>query len=91
MTTNLEVYFAVIGVLNVPDDMNGIAVQTIGHGQIEAEGIDLQRFLTLVQGQRDAVLTFANNRKFLVAGKTVTRQMILFAIYAVGVVLNTAY
>ena len=48
MTANLEVYLAVVGVLHVPDDMYAVAFQPVGDGQIETEGIHLQRLLRLV-------------------------------------------
>ena len=85
----LEVNLLGVGILDMPNDMNLIAFQTIGDGQIEVIGIDLQRLLALMEGKGHLVVGLANKREVHVAGKTMTRQMILATINPIGLVVNT--
>ena len=75
----------------MPDDVNPVAFQPVGHGKVEAERIHLQRLFALVQSQCDTVVTLSDDGKVLVAGKAMAWQVILLALHAVGVVLHAAY
>lgn len=90
MTSYLEVDFTGIVVADMPDDANLIVVEDIADGEGEVVGVDLVRLLGGLEGESDFALTLVNQLKLGVAGKTVTWQMVFFAIYAIGPVVNTA-
>ena len=56
----LEVNLLGVGILDMPNDMNLIAFQTIGDGQIEVIGIDFQRFFRLMKGKGHLILCLTN-------------------------------
>ena len=91
MTAYLEMNLAGVGILDVPDDVNLVVFQAIGDGQVEMEGIDLQRLFIVMQGKGHLVLRLADQRKLLVAGKAVARQVILLAIHPIGIVIDAAH
>ena len=91
VTANLEMNIALVGILYVPDNVELIAFQTVGNGQIEAVGIHLQCLLTLVESVCHTVWSLGNELELGIACKTVTGKMILLAIYAIGIIIDTAY
>ena len=90
VSANLEVQVLSAGVLDVPDDVQLVARQTVGDGEVEAEGEDLQRLLRLVQGVGELCLCVVNEFECRVAGKAVAGQVIGLAVDIVRVVLDAA-
>ena len=91
MATYLKMNLANVRILHMPDDMNLITLQTIGNGEVKVIGIHLQCLLTIVQCKSHLVLHLTDERKLLVTGKAMTRQMILFTVHTIGIIVDTAY
>ena len=90
VAANLEVEVAHVGVLHVPDDVDLVAAETVGHGEVEAEGIDLQRLLRLAEGVGQVRLRLMDEGELRVAGEAVAGQVIRLSVDVVGVVLDAA-
>lgn len=86
MATDREQQFAAVGVLHVPDHVDGVAVEPVGHAQIEVEGIDLECLFALGEGKGDAVVGFGYESEVALAGKSVAQHVILLAVEMIGVV-----
>jgi len=86
----LEVDVAHVGVLHVPDDVDLVAAEAIGDGEVEAEWIDLQRLLRLVEGVGQLRFRLMDEGELRVAGEAVAGQVICLAVDVVGVVLDAA-
>jgi hypothetical protein len=80
-----------VGILHVPDNVNFITFQLIGHSEVKTVRINLQCLLTLVEGVCHTVWSLGNELELGVACKTVTGQVVLLAIYAIGIIIDTAY
>jgi hypothetical protein len=91
VTANLEVNITLVGILNVPDNMNLIAFQLICHGEVKAVGVNLQCLLALVEGVCQTVWSLSNKFELGIACKTVTGKVILFTIYAIGIIIDATY
>ena len=91
MTANLEVYLVVVGVLHVPDHVDGVALQPIGHGQIKVVGIGAMGVDGVVQGERHALSRLVDEREVHVAGKSVAFHVVAESIDAIGVFPQSAH
>ena len=91
VTANLEMDIALVGILHVPDNVNFITFQLIGHSEVKAVGVYLQCLLTLVESVCHTVWSLGNELELGIACKTVTGKMILLAIYTIGIIIDAAY
>ena len=87
----LEEYFLVVGIFHVPNHMHLVAIQAVGHGQIETVGILLECLLAFVQGKGDAAVGLVDERKLCVAGKAVPPHVVFPATDAAGVFPQSAH
>ena len=90
MTANLEMDLAGVGVEDMPDDADLVAVEGIAHAEGEVVRIDFLRLLGRFEGEGDLTLILGDELEVGVAGETVTWEVILAAIDDVGVVVHTA-
>lgn len=60
MTANLEVDYLVVGILNVPDNVEFVAGKAIGNGEVEVEWIVLESLLVVDEGEGKAITGLAN-------------------------------
>ena len=91
MATNLEMHLFLTSILHMPDDMYLVTVKAVTHCEIEGEGKDLQRLFAVVQGKDHLVVRLSHKGKVCVAGKSMTRQMILFPIHTVSVIVDATH
>ena len=91
MTANLEIDWAHIGVLDMPNDVNLISVETVGHSKIEVIRINLQRLLRFGEGKGNAVGTLGYELEVGVACKAMTAKAISVSLTTVSVLPQAAY
>lgn len=85
MATDLEEDGLAVGILHMPYDMDLVAFQTIGDGEVEMVGIDLEGLLAVGEGESDAVGGLAYYLEVGVAGEAMAGEMIFLSVYAVGI------
>ncbi len=86
--TNLEMDFAGVGVVDVPDDANLILVECVADGEGEVVGIDLLGFLRRFEGESHLAGALGDELELGIAGKSVARQVIILPIHAIGLVVD---
>jgi hypothetical protein len=91
MTTYLEMDLAVIRVVYVPDDTNPVIIEHVTDTEGEVVGIDLLRLLRRLEGKGDLTLTLRNQFELGITGEAVAWQMVLAAIYTIGLIVDTAH
>ncbi len=90
MTANLEVDYLVVGILNVPDNVEFVAGKAIGNGEVEVERIVLEGLLVVDEGEGKAVAGLADELEIYELAEAVTRQGVLLVADAVGVLPQSA-
>ena len=77
MTANLEVDDLIVGVLNVPDNVEFVAGKAIGNGEVEVEWIVLEGLLVVDEGEGKAIAGLANELEIYELAEAVTWQGVL--------------
>jgi hypothetical protein len=91
MTTNLEVYLTGVGVVDMPDYSDLVGIEYITDTEGEIIGIDLFCLFRRLEGESHLALTLSNEFEIRITGKSVTRQMILFPLHTVSVIVDAAH
>ena len=90
MTAYLEVNLAGVRVVDVPDDANLVVIEHVADAEGEVVWIDLLRLLRGLQHKGHLALTLGHEFELGIAGKAVTRQVILLAVHTIGFVIDAA-
>lgn len=91
MTANLEVDYLVVGILNVPDNVEFVSGKAIGNGEVEVEWIVLEGFLVVDEGEGKAIAGLANELEIYEFAKTVTWQGVFLVADAIDALPQSAY
>ena len=91
MTANLEVDDLVVGILNVPDNVEFVAGKAIGNGEVEVEWIVLEGLLVVDEGEGKTVAGLANELEIYELAETVTWQGVLLVADAINALPQSAY
>ena len=91
MTANLEVDDLVVGVLNVPDNVEFVAGKAIGNGEVEVVRIVLESLLVVDEGEGETVAGLAYELEVNELAEAMARQGVLLVADAVGVLPQSAY
>ena len=83
MTANLEVDYLVVGILNVPDNVEFVAGKAIGNGEVEVEWIVLEGLLVVDEGEGKTVAGLADELEIYEFAEAVTRQGVLLVADAI--------
>ena len=84
MTANLEVDYLVIGILNVPDNVEFVAGKAIGNGEVEVVRIVLEGLLVVDEGEGKAIAGLANELEIYELTEAVAWQGVFLVADAVN-------
>ena len=90
MTANLEVDYLVVGILNVPDNVEFVAGKAIGNGEVEVEWIVLEGLLVVDEGEGKAIAGLANEFEIYELAEAVTWQGVFLVADAVNALPQSA-
>lgn len=91
VTTNLEVYFLSIGIVDMPDNPDLIVIERIADREGEVVGIDFLGLCARFEGEGYLAWTLEDELEVCVACETMARQMIFLAINRIGVVIHATH
>ena len=90
MTANLEMNLISFRVVNMPDDMNLVTIQTIGNAQHKVIGVTSVSLGGIFQGESHLPVSLGNELEVHVTGKTVALHFIFIPIQTVTIVPQSA-
>jgi len=91
VTANLEVDDLVVGVLNVPDNVEFVAGKAIGNGEVEVEWIVLESLLVVDEGVGETVAGLAHELEVNELTEAMARLGVFLVADAVGILPQSAY
>ena len=90
VTANLEVDYLVVGILNVPDNVEFVSGKAIGNGEVEVEWIVLKGLFVVDEGEGKAIAGLADELEIYELAEAVTRQGVLLVTDAVNALPQSA-
>ena len=91
VTTNLEVDLLGIGVVDVPDNTDLIAIERVADGEGEVVGIDFLGFFARFEGESYLARALEDELEIGIASETMARKVVLLSINGIGVVVDATH